>query len=161
MRAFIQLLCALSILCGLAQSFCPEGSGKRALSFVCAVVLLAGFLKGLSSLNWEEYALQTGKLRMRQEEFLERNESIVRSLDRTVIEKEYGAYIMDMAAKSGLELENARVCAQWSLDGLWLPWSAELSGELSAGQRELLCARIEADLGIPRERQEWSVHEDE
>ncbi len=161
MSAWIRLLCGLSILCGLARSFCPEGSGKRALSFVCAAVLLAGFVRALGGLNWEAYSLETDKLRQRQELFLQQSEETARSLDRTVIEREYGAYIMDMAADRGMDLKAAKVSAQWSLEGLWLPWSVALTGNLGAEEQALLSAWIEADLGIPKERQEWRQHGDE
>ena len=155
MRSFLHLLCALSILCGLAQSFCPEGSGKRALAFACSVVLLAGVVKGFVGINWESYALETGQIRLRQEEFLQHSEEIGRSLDRRVIEGEYGAYIMDMAAEKGIKLQEAKVSAQWSLEGLWLPWYVQLRGDCGREARDLLAVWIEADLGSPRQRQEW------
>ncbi len=155
MREAIGCLCALSILCGLAQSLCPEGSGKRALSFVCAVVLLAGAAKELSNLDWESYALESGRLRKREEEFVLQNEEVLRSLDRTVIEREYAAYIMDTAYRQGLAVSDVQVTAQWSLEGLWLPYSARLEGSVGLAGQEALKARIEADLGIPGDRIAW------
>lgn len=158
MSAVIRLLCALSVLCGLAQSLSPEGNGKRVLSFVCSVVLLAGLVRGLHGLNWESYALETGQLRQREEAFLQHSEAVSRTLDRTIIEREYAVYILDMAAKTGVELQSVKVSAQWSLEGLWLPWAAVLYGDPESAERDLLEARIEADLGIPRERLEWRAN---
>ncbi len=155
MRELICTLCVLSVLSGVAQSLCPEGSGKRTLAFVCSVALMAGVLRGLTDLDWDSYALETSQLRLREEEFLQQSEGTLRSLDRTVIEREYGAYILDMALRKGFPLRSASVQAKWSLDGLWVPHKAVLSGTLRAEDQALLAGWIEADLGIPQSRQEW------
>ena len=155
MREAIKTLCVLSVLSGIAQSLCPEGSGRRALGFVCSVVLLAGVQNSLSGLDWDSYALETGQLRAREEAFLEQSELVLRSLDRTVIEKEYGAYILDMARRNGIPLRAVSVQAQWSLDGFWIPLSAELTASVSQEDQALLAGWIEAELGIPQDRQKW------
>ncbi len=155
MRELIQGLCALSVLCGLAQCLLPEGSGKRAVSLVCAVVLAAGFLRFFRAPDWESYALELRELHLREDAYLQQNEEKLRSLDRRVIEAEYGAYILDIAAKRGLGLREARVQAQWSMEGLWLPYALTMSGEATEEEKAMLESKIEADLGIPRQRQHW------
>ena len=155
MKALIRGICALSVLCGLAQSLVQEGSGKRTMSLVCAVVLAAGFLRFFHAPDWESYALELRQLQLREDEFLQQNEEKLRSLDRRVIEDEYNAYILDMATKRGLILHEVRVQAQWSMEGLWLPYALTISGEATEGEKTMLEAMIEADLGIPRQRQIW------
>lgn len=155
MKEWIRTLCVLSVLCGAAQSLCPEGSGKRAMAFVCSIVILAGAMKSVMELDWDAYAVEMGQLRLWEEEFSEQSEEKLRSLDRTVIEKEYGAYILDMAQRKGFPLRSARVQAQWSLEGLWIPYAAELNGTLRAEDQALMSGWIESDLGIPQSRQDW------
>jgi len=159
MREAIRMLCALSLLCSVAHSLAPEESGKRAISFVCAVVMLAGCLSFLRSPDWEAYALELGQLRAREERYLRENEEKLRSLDRRVIEAEYGAYILDMAAERDLALKEVKVQAQWSMEGLWLPSSVEITGEAAREERVMLEKRIEAELGIPRDRQLWRTED--
>ena len=155
MRELVRGLCALSVLCGLAQGLVQESSGKRTLSLVCAVVLAAGFLRFFHAPDWESYALELRQLQLKEDEYLQQNEEKLHSLDRRVIEAEYDAYILDMAAKRGLNLHEVQVQAQWSMEGLWLPYALTISGEVTEGEKAMLEAKIEADLGIPRQRQLW------
>lgn len=155
MREAIRVLCALSVLCGLAQSLVPEGGAKKSLSFVCAVVLLAGGIRLLREPDWESYALEARQLQIREDTYLQENTEKLRSLDRRVIEAEYGAYILDMAAKRGFEVNRVGVQVVWSMEGLWLPYSLWVEGELPPEERSVLAGRIEAELGIPQERQTW------
>lgn len=155
MTVAIRALCALSVLCGMAQFLAPEGAAKRSLSFVCAVVLLTGTFRLLREPDWESYALEARQLQIREESYLMENTEKLRSLDRRVIEEEYGAYILDMAAKQGLDLRRLGVQAVWSMDGIWLPYSLWAEGDLTPEEQLYLSGRIEAELGIPRVRQTW------
>lgn len=76
-------------------------------------------------------------------------------LQRTVIESELRAYILDKAAQCGVSLADAQVTLQWSTDGYWYPYAVRLV-TAGAAENSHLAQTIEADLGIPRARQEWS-----
>ena len=77
-------------------------------------------------------------------------------LQRTVIESEMRTYILDKAAQCGAVLDDAQVTLQWSTDGYWYPQSVRLVTSGPAAENSRLAQIIEADLGIPRTRQEWS-----
>ena len=51
---------------------------------------------------------------------------------------------------------DAQVTLQWSTDGYWYPQSVRLITSGPAAENSRLAQIIEADLGIPRTRQEWS-----
>ncbi len=76
-------------------------------------------------------------------------------LQRTVIESELRAYILDKAAQCGVSLVDAQVTLQWSTDGYWYPYAVRLITS-GAAENSRLAQTVEADLGIPRARQEWS-----
>ena len=76
-------------------------------------------------------------------------------LQRTVIESELRAYILDKAAQCGAALADAQVTLQWSTDGYWYPYAVRLV-TAGAAENSRLAQTIESDLGIPRARQEWS-----
>ena len=57
---------------------------------------------------------------------------------------------MDKAGELGLEV-TVRVETRTGGDGVPVPWSAELTGPRS----EALASVLEAELGIPAERQVW------
>ncbi len=155
MEQTIRALCAVSILCGAALSLCPEGQGKRALSFVCSVAVLACAVNCLAGLDWQEYALEGARLRDRQEAFLQQSTEVCDKLDRTVIEQRYEAYALEAARSLGLRVRSVRILSHWSLEGFWVPYQARVEGKLTEEEKGLLAGRLEADLGISRERQEW------
>ena len=62
---------------------------------------------------------------------------------------------MDKALELGLEDLAVDVEVQWSLEGLWMPYGANISGDCSQTGKEQLSALMAADLGIPYERQRW------
>ena len=62
---------------------------------------------------------------------------------------------MDKATQLGLDGLWAEVTARWSDEGFWYPWEARLGGPES-GRAELE-RLIEAELGIPAERQSWEA----
>lgn len=153
----IRSLCALSILCGAALSITPEGTVKRLMEIVCSVVLITAVVKPLSGFDFAAYALELARFDQRKEEFLEENYDIHERLNRLVIEERYETYIMDKAMELNAALERAEVTAEWSMEGYWLPYSAELT---CAGEecREKLSGLIEAELGIPAGRQRWNCN---
>ena len=79
----------------------------------------------------------------------------IEELNRAVIEEECAAYILDKAAQCGVSLADAQVTLQWSTDGYWYPYAVRLVTS-GAAENSRLAQTIEADLGIPRARQEWS-----
>ena len=74
---------------------------------------------------------------------------------RPVIGSEQRAYILDKAAQGGVSLADAQGTLQWSTDGYWYPYAVRLV-TAGAAENSHLAQTIEADLGIPRARQEWS-----
>lgn len=152
----IRQLCAISLLCGAALSMLPEGGVKRVAEIVCTASLILAVVSPLKELDMRDYALETAKLHELETELAAGAEAAGERLNRLVIEQEYEAYILDKAGELGMIGLEAEVEAQWSLDGLWMPWGAELKGECTAEDKKRLSSLIEADLGIPYERQRWN-----
>lgn len=130
MGTWIRRLCVLAIFCGAAQSMAPEGSGKRALRFVCAVVLLTCALGGLRDLDPDALWELSGDYDAREEELASHAETIREESERAVIARSYAAYIWDKAEELGLELEEVQVELTQRSDGLCVPKRVEIrSGE--------------------------------
>ena len=153
----IRQLCAMSILCGAAMSITPEGVVKRVLEIVCSVALIMTVVQPLIGIDFAAYALELARFDEREAEFLADNYDINDKLNRLVIEERYESYIMDKAKMLGVELIDAEVTAEWSMDGFWLPSSVQI---ICADEqtRRTLSGVIEAELGIPAERQQWSCN---
>ena len=157
MRSAIQQICALSVICGLLFRLAPEGTVRKAMAFACSVVLLACLVQGIRELDLESYALSLSQTHEREQEFLKHSQETRDALNRLVIEREYGAYIMDTARLLQVPLQSAEVEARWSTEGLWVPYAVKLTGEPDEEGKAALTARIQTDLGIPAERQSWAV----
>lgn len=155
MENCIRILCVLSVICSLALNLTPEGKDKQVMRFACSIVLLSAILSSFQAPDWEHYALETAKLREREQRFLQNAGEMEQELQRSVIEEAYGTYIRNKAGLLQIKLEDASVTAQWSLEGLWVPHSAVLRGAVEEQDRALFSALLETELGIPRERQRW------
>ena len=155
MEKTVRLLCMLSVFCALATQFCPEGREKRVLGFVCSVVLLSALFRSVREPDWDSLALEAARLHQREEAFLQDAGDLGRELQRTVIEEKCETYIQSRAGQIRIDLEEVSVTAQWSLEGIWVPHSAVLSGKAGERERALLAGILENELGIPQSRQEW------
>lgn len=155
----IRQLCALSILCGAAMSMAPEGSIKRVMGVLCSAALILAVIQPLKGMDLSQYALELAKYEEREAEFLEDGENMNDRLNRLVIQEGYETYIRDKATELEIEIRSLNVGVQWNMDGLWVPDTVEIDGEGSGESRRELGRIIEAELGIPAERQYWSENE--
>lgn len=156
----IRRLCALSILCGAALSISPEGSAKRVMNIVCAAALLCAVIQPLAGMDFSEYALELARTEQRRGEFLENSGEINDRLNRLVIQGKYEAYIMDKAAEFGIPMTAVRVEVRWNAEGLWVPDSAKYTcSGCGETEKTALVQTVEAELGIPAERQQWGEDE--
>lgn len=151
----IRQLCVLSLFCGAALSVLPEGGVKRVAEVTCTASLILALVSPLKALDMQTYALESAKRHELETAMTNDAQEAQQRLNRLVIEQEYEAYIMDKAKELGLEGLAVDVEVQWSLEGLWMPCGATLSGVYSQTGKERLSALMAADLGIPYERQRW------
>ena len=155
MEKIVKTLCVLSVFCALVTNLMPEGREKRVMRFVCSVVLLSALFRYVREPDWDTLALESARLRQREEAFLQDAERIRDELQRTVIEDECRTYILNKARQMQIDLEDVSVTAQWSMEGIWVPHRAVLTGKTEEQQKNLLSSILETELGIPRSRQEW------
>ena len=151
----IRQLCAVSLLCGAALSLTPDGGVKKVTQMLCTAVLTLAVLSPLRELDFDVYALETAKLREAEAGITANAEKIEDRLNRIVIERQCEEYIMDKAGELGLDGIDVKVQAQWSLEGLWVPYSAQIIAGADEKAASELAGIIRDDLGIPTERQQW------
>ncbi len=154
---WIRTVVGASLLCCCAMYLCPKGRVRDALRIVCGVVMALALISPIMEFDFRSYSEGLASYRARAGEIDDMANEAYDSLTRTVIEQEYAAYISDKAAEQGLALRSVTVGVEWGGDGVWYPLEAYISG--SAQAQEALTPIIEADLGIPQERQYWSNDE--
>ena len=150
MRNWILSVFAASLLSSLALILCPEGRVKGVTRMVCGLMCALAVASPLVQLDPDRLASGLAELRQQAQNITENGETEQKMLERTYIEEQCAAYISARAAEMGAPAGDVTVQARWD-DGarLWYPWTAELTGPYRAA----LADRIEADLGIPAERQ--------
>lgn len=159
MKDLLLQLCALSVFCGLALGLTPEGSGKKATSLCCVLLLMISVLTAFKSFDYAGYSLDLARYREMGKELANQAEEQKERLSRHVIEQECAEYIINRAVALGVTDLRAEVSARWDSAGVWVPDSVRIIGTLQSNQRAELQALISADLGIDDEHQEWMIHE--
>lgn len=155
MTGLIGRLCALSVFCGLVMSLMPEGGAKRMAAIGCTAALLLTLSGALQEVKPELFLPELAYYRELEQELTERSGELRDSLNRSVIEREYEAYICDEAARLGIPGLQAKVTARWDMAGYFLPYEVHLTADCGERERRALTDRIEAELGIPKERIIW------
>ena len=150
-------ICTASVFFGIALTLLPEGREKRVAS-LCITAALALMLLGLCRpIDWESYAASLSEMRRAADAISAGAEDERRELNRLVIERECGEYIMDKAADLSLSVRSVRVSVRWSREEVWVPERVTIVLSEDSTGRERLSSLIEAQLGIPAQMQEWSV----
>lgn len=151
----IRQLCAVSIFCGAAINITPEGGVRRIMQLLCTAALTMAILSPIKEIDFDIYALETARLREAEAAINESAERIDDRLNRAVIEEQCEEYILDKAEDLGANVSGVKVQAQWSLEGIWVPYSTEIDAPDISGAKAALESVIENELGIPAERQMW------
>ena len=154
-RSWLLTMTGVALVSAIASFFASGGSMKRVLKLIGGVAMASALLSPLLKFDFAAYAssLQLYSDSMTWDPAaVEETEN---RLNRTIIESECGAYILDKAAQLSVPLTDAQITVQWSTDGFWYPCAVTLTQPAGAEKSTALAGIIEADLGIPSERQEW------
>ena len=122
------------------------------MKLVSAAVLLSLLLSPLTFPGGESYTFSMAEYYRKNLELREEIELRQDYLSRVYIEQECAAYILDEARALNME-GTVEVRAEW-IDSCFVPVSAELTLRGADG-RERLSRWMEAELGIPEDRQVW------
>ena len=150
-------ICTASVFFGLALSLLPEGRERRVASLCVTAALVLMLLGMFRTFRWDSYAVSLAEMKSSADAISADAQEERRELSRRVIERECGEYIMDKAADLSLTLRSVKVSARWSREGVWVPERVSIVLVQDAPGREKLASLIEAELGIPKQIQEWSI----
>lgn len=156
LRSWVLGMTAAAIVCGVALLLTPEGKVKAVVHLVCGAVMAAALLLPLLELDVGEYGLNLARYRANAAALTADAETTARNLNRSIIEEELEAYILDKAAALSAPMDGVQVQCRWSTEGFWYPESAALQGPYHEGLSRL----IEAELGIPARAQTWRSNEE-
>ena len=104
--------------------------------------------------------MNISEYRREAEELTQGAEKNSNQLSRTIIENELEAYILDKAKEMGEIPTSLALEMKWSSEGYWYPETASINAAgMSVTAKNRLKNLIEAELGIPAEKQYWSENE--
>ena len=155
-RGYLLRLTAGAFLSAGLLALIPKGTSKKAAAVLCGLVMLLLALTPLARLDYDALSEAISRLELEKEEARTGIEIRNQELVARIISGRVQAYILDKAAQCGAALDDAQVTLQWSTDGYWYPQSVRLVTSGPAAENSRLAQIIEADLGVPRTRQEWS-----
>ena len=155
LRAWLLALAGAALLTALAAMFPTSESLRRIVKLIGGVALTCLLFSPLVAFDYDSYAAALQDCRVSVSTDGAVSDSSER-LQRTVIESELRAYILDKAAQCGVSLADAQVTLQWSTDGYWYPHEVRIVSEADENQRAKLSDCIQTQLGISVENQDWS-----
>lgn len=151
-RTWLLSVLVTCVLCAAADGLMPPGGVRQVGRLVCGLVLLWAILSpavrlgGVDAGQWLEDYL--AGLELRESELEEQ----VGNGMKSIIEQETAAYIVDKAAEMGLTC-TARVSCQAVEGGVYVPSQTQVAGVLSQAEQDRISQMIQADLGVPAQRQ--------
>ena len=151
MTLLIKQISAVSVLFGLILSLSPEGCVKKMMNVLCSVILINMLAGAVWEFDFETYSFEMAKIKDREEQLYKSSAKMEDKLNRSVIQQQCEAYIVDKAEELGMGETEVNVTARWHSQGLWLPYSVEIKHVYNA----TLAEYIESELGVTIQMQKW------
>lgn len=153
--ALTRTLFVAALFASLALALAPEGRGKAALKWCCGLMLCLAVAQSATKLRPEVLAEAAAEQRLLAERFALEQEETAWQLYRSIIQTETEAYIWKQAEALGVKALRLRLTLR---DGTHCPYpyAISLQGAFTQAQQAELSGLLEGELGIPRERQQWS-----
>lgn len=149
-REWLVGIIAASLLVSVADTLIPQGAIKKIAGFTGGLILLLALVQPVLRIqpgsiqgNFDIWSAEISTL---EEEFTRQNAAEL----ETRIAETTASYICDKATSLGLDCQ-VRVTTEAGPEGVPIPASAEVTGPKS----EALAEYMEAELGIPKEKQLW------
>lgn len=156
MNSWIRGIICVSAICGIALALTPKGRVKTAEKLICGIIIISAIFSPILGIDSGSYAASIAEYSELAEKISMQGKENAERLNRTLIEDELSAYILDKAENIGVQVSNVSVELRWSDDGYWYPVGLDISGVYTEEQRLKLGMLIEADLGISSDDQSWT-----
>lgn len=120
---WLRTLLICGCICGMMIFLCPSGPIKSILKTGSTCVMLIALLSPVTQIHAKQYTSSVEDFResiAAQEEALQ---SSLKQINRSVIEQEYCAYILNEAEQQNIHIESVEVETTWSDEGYWTPVS--------------------------------------
>lgn len=153
---WIRAIVGAALICAAASALTPKGKVKNVLKLLCGIVLITAMINPIINQNLPALSMDISEYRKQADEISGSAEEKENSLSRTIIEDELEAYILDKAESLDVKLQSVEVSVKWGDEGCWYPYEVHLTADIPQMKQKLISNSIEAEMGVPDERQYWS-----
>ncbi len=153
MRQYIVSVVAAALVCGILTGFMKDCGVKRLLKLLCGTFLTFTVISPIVKFTVPELP-DFGLVFEEAEKAAQQGKIITEDSLMDIISAQSEAYILDKA--KAMEVFLTAEVATSFVDGLPVPESVVLEGEVSPEQRRQLSQIISDELGIPKENQVWT-----
>ena len=154
-RKYLLSVAAASLLTSLLPALLPKGKIQKVESFIGSLVLILTILSPVVKLNASSIRKAMESYQIDLQDTQRGIEKKSRGVLEELISQRCEEYIWDKAAQMGLQLEIEITVGENS--DIPVPVSASMVGVCSQEDQAVLSKTLEEKLGIPRNKQEWSV----
>lgn len=159
MHDWLRAVIYTGIVCSALMMITPAGRVKKVLTILCGIAMCFAVISPLSGIDFTSYSQAMAQNRLDAEKYAGDGTEYSKNLNRTIIEDECRAYILDKANELGAELKTVEVLASWSDNEYWYPTEVKICARLTPQQKQVLTDYIETQLGVGSNEQEWSEYQ--
>ena len=156
---WVRGIAGAALICAAATALTPKGKVKNVLKLICGIVLVIAMINPILGKDFTMLSMDISKYRAKADEIISDADEKQDYLSRTIIEDELETYILDKAKSMDADIVSVEVAVKWGDEGCFYPYEVYLTGNLTQMKQQLLSNSIEAELGVPDERQYWSSYE--
>lgn len=156
---WVRGIAGAALICAAATALTPRGKVKNVLKLLCGIVLIIAMINPILKQDFLNMSMDMSEYRKQADEIIGKSKENENSLSRTIIEDELETYILDKAKSLNVELKSVEVTVKWGDEGCWYPYEVSLKADIPEREKYLISNSIEAELGVPSERQYWSSYE--
>ena len=155
----LKTLIALSFFGGAVLFLCPSGGVRRVMGLLFAAILIAAAIAPLRGFDFDLLSLGEAKRGSAEAEILQNSAESERLLKKLLLQKNCEQWLEEQASRLGLEIDGASVTLCRDEWGNWLPYAASIRAKGSREAAGRLGGKLCDELGIPTERQVWTLNE--
>lgn len=159
MAAAVKSLIALSFCGGACLYLCPSGGVRRVMIPLFTAILIAAVLKPLGAFDFDLLSLGEARLGSAEAEIIQSAKQSGDTLKKLMLRQNCERYVETKAAECGMRSAEATVSLRLDDSGNWLPFSVSIRAAGAEEAAERVSALIRDELGIPVERQVWTLNE--
>ena len=148
----------LAVFAGAVLHICPEGGARRILRLLCTAILIAAVLSPLGTFDYDLLNLEEARFAVAEAELSNRSLETDDRMKKMLLQNNLENYIVSRGQELGLNIQSIEIELTRNGDGQWLPYAVEIEAAGPAEAAEELACLLYREIGIPKERQVWTLY---